>query len=486
MLQKVVREGLTFDDVLLVPARSEVLPRDVDLSTQLTSKIKLNIPLMSAAMDTVTDARMAIAMAREGGLGIIHKNMSIQDQAAQVDKVKRSEHGVITDPFFLSPEHLIQDAENLMARYKISGVPITRDGKLVGILTNRDLRFETDYSKPIHEVMTSANLITAPVGTTLEQAKDILAKHRIEKLPIVDENFNLRGLITIKDIEKNTKYPNSAKDEHGRLLCGAAVGVTGDAYERIEALVDAKVDVISIDTAHGHSVGVLRQVEQIRKRFPNVQLFAGNVATAAATHDLIAAGVDCVKVGIGPGSICTTRVVAGIGVPQITAIYDAACEAQKHGICVIADGGIKYSGDVVKALAAGGDVVMMGSLLAGCEESPGETEIYQGRQFKVYRGMGSLGAMSKGSGDRYFQSGTRKFVPEGVEGRVAYKGPVSDTIFQLMGGLRSGMGYCGAHNIAELQEKGQFITITAASLKESHPHDIYITKEAPNYSIPQG
>ncbi|MBQ8655151.1 MAG: IMP dehydrogenase, partial [Clostridia bacterium] len=393
MLQKVVREGLTFDDVLLVPARSEVLPRDVDLSTQLTKRIKLNIPLMSAAMDTVTDSRMAIAMAREGGLGIIHKNMSIQDQAAQVDKVKRSEHGVITDPFFLSPEHLIQDAENLMARYKISGVPITREGKLVGILTNRDLRFETDYNKPIHEVMTSKNLITAPVGTTLEQAKDILAKHRIEKLPIVDDEFNLRGLITIKDIEKNTKYPNSAKDEKGRLLCGAAVGVTSDVFERIAALVEAKVDVISIDTAHGHSVGVLRQVEAIRKRFPDVQLFAGNVATAAATHDLIAAGVDCVKVGIGPGSICTTRVVAGIGVPQITAVADCAEEADKYGIRVIADGGIKYSGDIVKALAAGGSCVMLGSMLAGTEEAPGATEIYQGRSFKVYRGMGSMAAM---------------------------------------------------------------------------------------------
>ena len=482
MLQKVVREGLTFDDVLLVPARSEVLPRDVDLSTQLTKRIKLNIPLMSAAMDTVTDSRMAIAMAREGGLGIIHKNMSIQDQAAQVDKVKRSEHGVITDPFFLSPEHLIQDAENLMARYKISGVPITREGKLVGILTNRDLRFETDYNKPIHEVMTSKNLITAPVGTTLEQAKDILAKHRIEKLPIVDDEFNLRGLITIKDIEKNTKYPNSAKDEKGRLLCGAAVGVTSDVFERIAALVEAKVDVISIDTAHGHSVGVLRQVEAIRKRFPDVQLFAGNVATAAATHDLIAAGVDCVKVGIGPGSICTTREVAGIGVPQITAVADCAEEADKYGIRVIADGGIKYSGDIVKALAAGGSCVMLGSMLAGTEEAPGATEIYQGRSFKVYRGMGSMAAMEAGSKDRYFQQDSKKLVPEGVEGRVPYKGVLSDTIYQLVGGLRAGMGYCGAPNIDHLRKHAEFIKITSAGLVESHPHDISITKEAPNYS----
>ncbi|MBQ7139066.1 MAG: IMP dehydrogenase, partial [Clostridia bacterium] len=440
MLQKVVREGLTFDDVLLVPARSEVLPKDVDLSTQLTPKIKLNIPMMSAAMDTVTDSRMAIAMAREGGLGIIHKNMSIADQAAHVDKVKRSEHGVITDPFFLSPKHIIQDAENLMARYKISGVPICEDGKLVGILTNRDLRFVTDYNRPIHEFMTSKNLITAPVGTSLDEAKMILAKHRIEKLPIVDEDGVLRGLITIKDIEKSTKYPNSAKDSNGRLLCGAAVGVTGDVFDRIDALVDAKVDVISIDTAHGHSVGVLKQVEAIRNRYPNIQLFAGNVATAGATHDLIAAGVDCVKVGIGPGSICTTRVVAGIGVPQVTAVADCAEEADKHGIRVIADGGIKYSGDIVKALAAGGSCVMLGSMLAGTEEAPGATEIYQGRSFKVYRGMGSLAAMEAGSKDRYFQAESKKFVPEGVEGRVPYKGVLSETIFQMIGGLRAGMG----------------------------------------------
>ena len=428
MLQKVVREGLTFDDVLLVPARSEVLPKEVDLSIQLTPVIKLNIPLMSAAMDTVTDSRMAIAMAREGGLGIIHKNMSIAEQAAQVDKVKRSEHGVITDPFFLSPDHLIQDAENLMARYRISGVPITRDGKLV------------------------------------------------------DENGMLRGLITIKDIEKSTKYPNSAKDAKGRLLCGAAVGVTHDVFDRIEALLDAKVDVISIDTAHGHSVGVLRQVEAIRKRFPDIQLFAGNVATAAATHDLISAGVDCVKVGIGPGSICTTRVVAGIGVPQVTAVADCAEEADKHGIRVIADGGIKYSGDIVKALAAGGSCVMLGSMLAGTDEAPGATEIYQGRSYKVYRGMGSLGAMEHGSKDRYFQEDAKKLVPEGVEGRVPYKGILADTIFQMVGGIRSGMGYCGAKNIDDLRKNSEFIKITGAGLAESHPHDISITKEAPNYS----
>ena len=482
MLQKVVREGLTFDDVLLVPAKSEVLPKDVDLSIQLTPVIKLNIPMMSAAMDTVTDARMAIAMAREGGLGIIHKNMSIEEQAAQVDKVKRSEHGVITDPFFLSPEHLIQDAEDLMARYRISGVPITRDGKLVGILTNRDLRFVTDYSRPIHEFMTSKNLVTAPVGTTLEQAKMILAQHRIEKLPIVDDEGYLRGLITIKDIEKNTKYPNSAKDSHGRLLCGAAVGVTKDVFDRIDALVDAKVDVISIDTAHGHSMGVVRQVEAIRNRYPNIQLFAGNVATAGATHDLIAAGVDCVKVGIGPGSICTTRVVAGIGVPQVTAVADCAEEADKHGIRVIADGGIKYSGDIVKALAAGGSCVMLGSLLAGTEESPGAMEIYQGRSFKVYRGMGSLGAMAVGSSDRYFQENSKKLVPEGVEGRVPYKGLLADTIYQMVGGLRAGMGYCGAPTIDDLRKNSEFIKITGAGLAESHPHDISITKEAPNYS----
>ncbi len=482
MLQKKIREGFTFDDVLLVPARSEVLPRDVDLSVQLTKKIKLNIPVLSAAMDTVTDSHMAIAMAREGGLGIIHKNMSIEEQAAHVDKVKRSEHGVITDPFFLSPDNLISDAEALMSRYRISGVPITRDGKLVGILTNRDLRFETDYSRKIGEVMTSENLITAPVGTTLEEAKKILAKHRIEKLPIVDRDFNLCGLITIKDIEKNQKYPLSAKDENGRLLCGAAVGVTNDVFDRIDALLAAKVDVINIDTAHGHSVGVIRQVEAIRNRYPDITLFAGNVATAAATHDLISAGVDAVKVGIGPGSICTTRVVAGIGVPQITAIADCAEEADKHGIRVIADGGIKYSGDITKALAAGGSCVMLGSLLAGTEESPGAIEIYQGRSYKVYRGMGSLGAMAVGSNDRYFQEGAKKLVPEGVEGRVPYKGTLADTIFQMVGGLRSGMGYCGAKSIDDLRQNAEFIKISGAGLAESHPHDISITKEAPNYS----
>ena len=482
MLQKVIREGLTFDDVLLVPARSDVLPRDVDLSVQLTPVIHLNIPIMSAAMDTVTDSRMAIAIAREGGLGIIHKNMSISAQAREVDRVKRSEHGVITDPFFLSPTHSVQDAENLMARYRISGVPITENGKLVGIITNRDLRFETDYSRKIGEVMTSVNLITAPEGTTLEDAKEILAKHRIEKLPIVDAEGMLKGLITIKDIVKNQKYPNSAKDANGRLLCGAAVGVTKDVFERIDALLDAKVDVISIDTAHGHSVGVLRQVEAIRNRYPNIQLFAGNVATAEATHDLIAAGVDCVKVGIGPGSICTTRVVAGIGVPQVTAVADCAEEADKHGIRVIADGGIKYSGDIVKALAAGGSCVMLGSLLAGTEESPGAMEIYQGRSFKVYRGMGSMAAMAEGSKDRYFQEDAKKLVPEGVEGRVPYKGALADTVFQMLGGLRAGMGYCGAKTIDDLRRDAQFVRITNAGLLESHPHDIYITKEAPNYS----
>ncbi|MCR4884588.1 MAG: IMP dehydrogenase [Clostridiales bacterium] len=482
MLQKVIREGLTFDDVLLVPARSEVLPRDVDLSVQLTPAIRLNIPIMSAAMDTVTDSRMAIAIAREGGLGIIHKNMSIPAQAREVDRVKRSEHGVITDPFFLSPSHSVQDAENLMARYRISGVPITENGKLVGIITNRDLRFETDYSRKIGEVMTCTNLITAPEGTTLEDAKAILAKHRIEKLPIVDSEGMLKGLITIKDIEKNQKYPNSAKDGNGRLLCGAAVGVTKDVFERIDALLEAKVDVISIDTAHGHSVGVIRQVEAIRNRYPDIQLFAGNVATAEATHDLISAGVDCVKVGIGPGSICTTRVVAGIGVPQVTAVADCAEEADKYGIRVIADGGIKYSGDIVKALAAGGSCVMLGSLLAGTEESPGAMEIYQGRSFKVYRGMGSMAAMADGSKDRYFQEDAKKLVPEGVEGRVPYKGALADTIFQMLGGLRAGMGYCGAKDIDALRREAQFVRITNAGLLESHPHDIYITKEAPNYS----
>lgn len=485
MLDNKLREGLTFDDVLLVPQKSEILPRDVDLSVQLTKKIKLNIPILSAAMDTVTDANMGIAMAREGGLGIIHKNMSIEEQAFMVDKVKRSEHGVIIDPFFLSPEHLISDAKALMARYRISGVPITDEQQhLVGILTNRDLRFLTDDSLKISEVMTKENLVTAKEGISLDEAKAILAKHRIEKLPIVDDENHLRGLITIKDIEKSIKYPNSAKDTNGRLLSAAAVGISDETMSRIEALVNSKVDIISIDTAHGHSLGVLRAVENIRKKYPEITLFAGNVATAAATRDLISAGADCIKVGIGPGSICTTRVVAGVGVPQITAIADCANEANKHGINVIADGGIKYSGDISKAIAAGASCVMLGSLLAGTEESPGETEIYQGRSFKVYRGMGSLGAMNQlhGSSDRYFQQHQKKLVPEGVEGRVPFKGPVSETIYQLIGGLRASMGYCGTKSIEDLRQNSEFIRITNAGLKESHPHDIFITKEAPNYS----
>jgi len=484
MLQQPLKEGLTFDDVLLVPRRSEILPRDVDLSVQLSKRVRLNIPLLSAAMDTVTDARMGIAMAREGGLGVIHKNMTMAEQAAQVDKVKRSEHGVITDPFFLSPDHLISDAKALMARYRISGVPITNEqGVLVGIITNRDLRFEEDDNKRIAEAMTSKNLVTGPVGTTLEDAKKLLAAHRIEKLPIVDEKFHLRGLITIKDIEKNIKYPNSAKDSNGRLLCAAAIGVNKEMMERARLLVEQKVDVLSVDTAHGHSGGVLAAVEQLRAAFPDITLIAGNVATAEATRDLILAGADVVKVGIGPGSICTTRVVAGTGVPQITAIADCASEADKHGVSVIADGGIKYSGDIAKAIAAGGAAVMLGSLLAGTEESPGANEIYQGRSFKVYRGMGSLGAMEQahGSSDRYFQEDAKKLVPEGVEGRVPYKGPLSDTVFQMMGGLRSAMGYCGTATIQDLRRDGEFVRITGAGLTESHPHDIFITKEAPNY-----
>ena len=479
----IIREGLTFDDVLLVPQKSNILPREVDLSVQLAKNIKLNIPMLSAAMDTVTDSRMAIAMAREGGLGIIHKNMSIEAQAAMVDKVKRSENGVITDPFFLSPEHKVKDAEELMARYRISGVPITENGKLVGILTNRDLRFETDYEQPIANVMTKDNLVTAPVGTDLDSAKAILAKHRVEKLPIVDENGVLCGLITIKDILKAEKYPNSARDDRGRLLCGAAVGVTNDCLERIDALVKAGVDMIGIDTAHGHSAGVLEKVAQIRAAYPELTIMAGNIATADACEDLIKAGADIVKVGIGPGSICTTRVVAGIGVPQITAIMDCAEVANKYGKAVIADGGIKYSGDIPKAIAAGATAVMMGSLFAGTEEAPGDTEIYQGRSYKVYRGMGSLGAMAEGSKDRYFQEGQKKLVPEGVEGRVPYKGPLADTVFQLIGGLRSSMGYCGTESIQALRERGEFIRITNAGLIESHPHDINITKEAPNYSV---
>ena len=485
MLQQQLREGLTFDDVLLVPRRSEVLPREVDLSVQLTKKIKLNIPLLSAAMDTVTDSRMGIALAREGGLGVIHKNMTVEEQASHVDKVKRSEHGVITDPFFLSPRHLISDAKELMARYRISGVPITDENNiLVGILTNRDLRFEEDDTKRIGDVMTQKNLVTAPVGTTLEEAKKLLAAHRIEKLPIVDDSFHLRGLITIKDIEKNIKYPNSAKDQNGRLLCAAAIGVNRETLERARALMEQKVDVLSLDTAHGHSKGVLEAVESLRKAFPDITLIAGNVATADATRDLIHAGADVVKVGIGPGSICTTRVVAGTGVPQMTAIADCAQEADKHGITLIADGGIKYTGDIAKALGAGASAVMLGSLFAGTEESPGANEIYQGRSFKVYRGMGSLGAMdqSHGSSDRYFQEDQKKLVPEGVEGRVPYKGSLADTVFQMMGGLRSAMGYCGTRTVEELRKHAEFVRITNAGLTESHPHDIFITKESPNYS----
>jgi IMP dehydrogenase len=482
-MQKIVKQGVTFDDVLLIPAYSQVLPKDVDLSTQLTKKIKLNIPVMSAGMDTVTEARMAIAMARQGGMGVIHKNMSIEAQADEVDKVKRSEHGVITDPFYLSPEHYVYEANELMAKYRISGVPITEGTKLVGIITNRDLRFETNHNRKIKEVMTKENLITAPEGTTLEEAKEILAKHRIEKLPIVDKSGNLKGLITIKDIEKAILYPNAAKDENGRLLVGAAVGVTSDVIDRVAKLVEAKVDVIVVDTAHGHSQGVIETLKKIKSIYSDLQVIAGNVATAEATKALIEAGADAVKVGIGPGSICTTRVIAGVGVPQITAIMDCSEAAKPYGIPIIADGGIKYSGDIVKAIAAGASVTMMGGIFAGTDESPGETELYQGRKYKVYRGMGSLAAMEKGSKDRYFQQDAKKLVPEGVEGRVPYKGPVEDTIFQLMGGLRAGMGYCGARNIKELMENARFVQITSAGLKESHPHDIHITKEAPNYSV---
>lgn len=483
-MAKIIGDGITFDDVLLVPAYSEVLPHQVDLSTQLTKKIRLNIPLMSAGMDTVTEHRMAIAMARQGGIGVIHKNMSIKEQAAEVDKVKRSESGVITDPFYLSPEHTLKDANELMARYRISGVPITEKGKkLVGIITNRDLKFETDFTKKIRESMTSEGLITAKEGITLEEAKKILWKARKEKLPLIDDEGNLKGLITIKDIEKQIKYPLSAKDDQGRLLCGAAVGITDNILERVEALVNSKVDAIVIDTAHGHSANVLKVVKMVRDKFPELQIIAGNVATAEATEDLIKAGVDAVKVGIGPGSICTTRVVAGIGVPQVTAVMNAYEAAKKHNVSIIADGGIKYSGDIAKALAAGADVCMMGSIFAGCDESPGEFELYQGRKYKVYRGMGSIAAMEAGSKDRYFQTDAKKLVPEGVEGRVAYKGLVEDTVFQLIGGIRSGMGYCGAKDIKTLQEESSFVKITAASLKESHPHDIHITKEAPNYSV---
>lgn len=477
-----ITEGLTFDDVLLVPQKSDVTPDMIDLKTVLTKNITLNIPLMSAAMDTVTESQLAIAMAREGGIGVIHKNMSIEAQATEVDKVKRSEHGVIVDPFYLSPENTLRDADHLMGKYRISGVPICEGKKLVGILTNRDLRFETDFSRKISEVMTKENLVTAPEGTTLESAQEILRKYKIEKLPIVDNEGNLKGLITIKDIEKSVQYPNSARDNNGRLLVGAAIGVTKDVLERTTALVNAKVDVLVLDSAHGHSDNIIRTVRLIKEHFPDVGLIAGNIATGEAAEDLIKAGADAVKVGIGPGSICTTRVVAGIGVPQITAINDVSMVAEKYGIPVIADGGVKYSGDLPKAIVAGANVIMIGSLFAGCDESPGREEIYQGRKFKVYRGMGSLGAMEVGSKDRYFQTNSKKLVPEGVEGRVAYKGPLSDTVYQLLGGLRSGMGYCGAPNIKHLQQNGKFVKITGAGLKESHPHDIYITKEAPNYS----
>jgi len=478
-------EALTFDDVLLVPARSEVLPRDVDVSTRLTRTIRLNIPLLSAAMDTVTEARMAIAMAREGGVGIIHKSMSIQQQAEEVDKVKRSEHGIIVDPVFVHPDDMIDEALRLMSRYRISGVPVVERGshKLVGLLTNRDLRFEDNWHQPVANVMTKENLITGPVGTTLDEAKGILRHAKVEKLPLVDEHGVLKGLLTIKDIEKAKKYPNSAKDERGRLLCGAAIGVSTDVLERTGALVEAGVDLVVLDSAHGHSAGIMDALRRVKASFPKLQVIAGNVATAQGTRDLIEAGADAVKIGIGPGSICTTRVVAGIGVPQVTAIYESAQEASKYGVPVIADGGIKYSGDIVKAVAAGASAIMIGSLFAGTDESPGEMEIYQGRSFKVYRGMGSLGAMKEGSGDRYFQEGAPKLVPEGIEGRVAYRGALAETVFQLIGGLRAGMGYCGTPTIDDLRENGKFRRITAAGLRESHPHDVHITKEAPNYSV---
>jgi IMP dehydrogenase len=481
-LATIIGDSITFDDVLLVPAYSTVVPNEVDVTTHLTKKIKLNIPMMSAGMDTVTEDRMAIAMARQGGIGIIHKNMSIEEQAEQVDRVKRSENGVITDPFFLSPDHTLADAEDLMRKFRISGVPITNGRKLVGIITNRDLKFETDYSKKISEVMTKDHLVTAKVGTTLEEAKAILASSKKEKLPLVDDEGNLVGLITIKDIEKTIKYPLAAKDEQGRLLCGAAVGITANCLDRVKELVSAKVDVVVLDSSHGHSENVLRCLRMIKEKFPDLDVIAGNVATGEGTRALIEAGADAVKVGIGPGSICTTRVVTGCGVPQITAVMNSYAVAKEYGIPIIADGGIKYSGDMTKALAAGGNVCMMGSIFAGCEESPGATELYQGRKYKVYRGMGSIAAMENGSKDRYFQENAKKLVPEGVEGRVAYKGSVEDTVFQLMGGIRSGMGLTGSHNIKELQDNSKFIKITSASLRESHPHDIQITKEAPNYS----
>lgn len=481
--EKFVALGLTFDDVLLLPAKSDVLPNQVDVSTYLTKKIKLNIPLISAGMDTVTESRLAIAIAREGGIGIIHKNMSIEQQAGEVDRVKRSEHGVITDPIFLSPDHLIQDALSIMERYRISGVPITINGKLVGILTNRDLRFETNLNQKISDVMTKDNLITAPIGTTLEHAKVILQRHKIEKLPIVDRDYMLRGLITIKDIEKTRQYPNSAKDEKGRLLVGAAVGVTQDTLERVQALIDAQVDVIVVDTAHGHSQGVIDTVKSLKHYFPEMEVIAGNVAIAEAARELAEAGADAIKVGVGPGSICTTRVVAGIGVPQISAVYECVKAVKEFGIQIVADGGIKFSGDIPKAIAAGASTVMIGNLFAAAEESPGERVIYKGRNFKVYRGMGSIAAMEKGSKDRYFQEDAHKLVPEGIEGRVPFRGPLSDIVFQLLGGLRAGMGYCGSRNIKELQENSKFIRITNAGLKESHPHDVLITEEAPNYSL---
>jgi IMP dehydrogenase len=481
---KFAKEGLTFDDVLLIPAKSEILPRDVSVATRITEKVRLNTPIMSAGMDTVTESKMAIAMAREGGIGIIHKNMPIERQAEEVDRVKRSESGVITNPIYLKPDQFLYHAEEMMAKYRISGVPIVDDnGKLVGIITNRDLRFEKNYNRQIRDVMTSENLVTAPVGTTLKDAEEILQKHKVEKLPLVDENNHLKGLITIKDIEKAILFPNAAKDEKGRLIVGAAVGVSKDTFERVEALVNAHVDLIVVDTAHGHSLGVINTVREIRAQYPELQIVAGNVATGEATRDLIEAGVNAVKVGIGPGSICTTRVVAGIGVPQITAIYDCASVAREYNIPIIADGGIKYSGDVVKALAAGASAVMVGSLLAGTEESPGEMEIHQGRYFKVYRGMGSMGAMKEGSSDRYFQENNKKLVPEGIEGRVPYRGSLSEIIFQLVGGIRAGMGYCGVGTIDDLITKTKFIKITGAGLKESHPHDVQITKEAPNYSV---
>ncbi|AEB76872.1 IMP dehydrogenase [Clostridium botulinum] len=479
----ILKQAYTFDDVLLVPNKSEILPKDVSLKTSLTKKIKLNIPILSAGMDTVTESKMAIAVAREGGIGIIHKNMSIERQAMEVDRVKRQENGVITDPFHLSPDNTVQDALDLMAKYRISGVPITEEGKLVGIITNRDIAFETNYEQAIKNIMTSENLITAPENTTVEEAKEILKGHKIEKLPLVDKDNNLKGLITIKDIEKVRKFPNAAKDDRGRLLCGAAVGVTADMMDRVDALVKAKVDVITIDTAHGHSKGVLVAVKEVKAKYPGLQVIAGNVATPEATKDLIEAGADCIKVGIGPGSICTTRVVAGVGVPQLTAVMDCVEEANKYGVPVIADGGIKYSGDMVKALAAGATTVMMGSMLAGCEEAPGEVEIYQGRSYKVYRGMGSLAAMACGSKDRYFQEDNKKLVPEGVEGRVPFKGSVIDTIYQLMGGLRSGMGYLGSATLNDLYQNAKFVIQSSAGLRESHPHDISITKEAPNYSV---